>query len=745
MTRLGQGHSSIIRTRLSPLELPHIIEAIFSYLSQFALRHCVRLVCKQWRAFAAPLIDPIDNGDVWSDDLSEKSLQGVMARLERKTILRVQLRLATSDAWVASNWAILLDTIQTLRTKSLMRIQTLHLAGSLFPESRFYPLLPLLSDTLTEIRMERIIHVNTHIGTILALCPHLRTFHISCNNSTCKIVHNTAPPWSGTPESVTGLGQLRLEDLKIKRMHIEQVVLETIITRSPHLRTIRLVELTGENSLSAEGLPDRGSLIQLVADSCPRLEIFHFSANKECLTENAWIGITVRSNNNNLITSRSSRTGTVLESVRLQYQPTDDPHGLWQEPNSSNHNYNNGRPRYALSLSAQDIHLGTSALLQPIVNNLTRLEILSTTEPLYHPPATALSRVLHQYLCSSPLLVHLVAPGVFYRSEYMELRGEIGSDGLYQPKHWDSTTSHPPAGVRRTEKRVWACRRLQTLHIFFGSTPQEEASAENSRTLFGYITRVCPDLQELVIRKTALHVELEGGMCLLTRLHKLQRLTVASLMHATQFGIQDIEWMAKTNEVEATPKESALMRRSRRLSQLLRQMIPKRLAPGPKIDVVDMQRMHQLYLKAKDVSRVLTVADMEGVGSDADLDAWRCCGQRYSTFPSSSSSSSLVSSVLKGRESPAATAVEMKVEAEEEQGVKAKEHQEQYQEREGVCWPRLEFFGLTFLKHRIRSPTRSRHSLPATEKAILTMMMQIRPEVEIRLDQGLFNELFSKS
>lgn len=739
MTHPGQGHPSIIRTRLSPLELPHIVDAIFSYLSQFSLRHCVRLVCKQWRAFAAPLIDPIDDGDVWSDDLSEKSLQGVMARLERKTILRVQLRLATSDAWVASNWAILLDTIQTLRTKSLMRIQTLHLAGSLFPESRFYPLLPLLSDSLAEIRMERIIHVDTHIGTILALCPRLRTFHISCSNSTCKIVHNTAPPWSGTPESVTGLGPLRLEDLKIKHMHIEQVVLETIITRSPHLRTIRLIELTGENSLSAEGLPDRGSLIQLVADSCPRLEIFHFSANKECLTEDAWIGITARGNNNTLTRRGSSRLRTVLESVQLQYQPTDDPHGLWELPNDCDKN-NNDRPRYALSLSAQDIHSGTSKLLQPIVNNLTRLEILSTTEPLYYSPATALSHILHEYLCSSPLLAHLVAPGVFYRSEYMELRGEVGLDGLYQPRHWNSTTSHPPAGVRRTAKRVWACRRLQTLHIFFGSTPQEEASAVNSRILFGYITRVCPDLQELVIRKTALHVELEGGMCLLTRLHKLQRLTVASLMHATRFEIQDIEWMAKTDAVEAAPKESALVRRSKRLSQLLRHMIPKRLAPGPKHDIVGIRHMHQLYLKGKDVSQTLTVADMEGVGSDADLDAWRCFGQRYSTIPFSSPSS-LVSSLVKvGEESMAAS----KVEAEPREKPKEQDQQQQ-QQGEMICWPSLEFFGLTFLKHRIKSPTRSRHSLPATEKAILAMMTQIRPEVEIRLDQGLFNELFSMS
>ncbi|KAF9097799.1 hypothetical protein BGX23_007895 [Mortierella sp. AD031] len=728
MTLSGHGHQSITRTRLSPLELPHILEAIFSCLSQFTLRHCVRLVCKQWRVFVAPLIDPIDDGDVWSDDSCEKSLQGVMARLERKTILRIQIRLAISDAWVASNWAILLDTIQTLRTKSLMRIQRVHLVGSLFPESRFYPLLPLLSDTLTEIRMERVTHVNTHIGTILALCPRIQTFHISCSNSTCEIVHNTSPPWPGTPEAVSGLGTLRLEDLKIKHMHIETSVLETIIARSPHLRTIRLIELIGQNYLSAEGLPDRRSLIQLVAESCPRLEIFHFSANKECLEEGAWIGMTTRDT-----LSRSSRSPTrVLQSIQLEYpyaqciafreQEQAQEHDQEQHQDQEQQLCSDQLLRHALSLSAHDIHSRTSVLLQPIVNTLTRLEILSTMEPHYQSPATELSHILHEYLCSSPHLLHLVAPGVFYRSEYMELRGDIGTDGLYQPKHWDSTTSHPPAGVRRIQKRVWACRRLQTLHIFFGSTPQEEASAANSRTLFGYITRVCPDLRELVIRKTALHVELDGGMCLLTRLHKLQRLTVASLMHATRFRTQDIEWMAKTNAANVVPKESTLSRQSKRLSRLLQQLIPKRLAPGLKLDIVGMRHVHRLYLRSKDVAMPLTVADMEGVGSEADLDAWRYWGQRYTT----------PSPILR-----VPTAAE---------GDRVGEKGEQEQQKEELtCWPCLEFFGLTFLKHRIKSPSRSRLSVPATEKAILAMMTQIRPEVEIRLDQDLFNELFSMS
>ncbi|KAF9934284.1 hypothetical protein FBU30_002702 [Linnemannia zychae] len=731
MTPSGQGHSSsMVRTRLSPLELPHIVDLIFSYLSQFTLRHCVRLVCKQWRAFAAPWIDPIDNGDVWSDDFSEKALQGVMARLERKTILRVQIRLATSDAWVASNWAILLDTLRALRMKSLMRIQRLHLAGSLFPETRFYPLLPLLSETLTEIRMERIVHVDTHIGTILALCPWLRILHISCNNSTSRIIYNTAPHWPGTPDGINGMSMLRLEDLKIKHMHIDQEVLEAIITRSPHLRAIRLIELIGERSLSAEGLPHRKNFIQLCADSCPRLEIFHLSASRAVLTKGEWIGITVKGNNLSRKNSGiKSTSGVALESTRLQNQLVPQ---VWQAYN------NNNRLRYALSLSAQDIHSGTSMLLQPIVNSLTRLEILSTTEPLYQTPATALSHYLHEYLCSSPLLMHLVAPGVLYRSEYLELRGDIGEDGLYQPKHWDSTTSHPPVGVERTEKRVWACRRLQTLHIFFGSTPQEEASAATSRTLFGYIARVCPDLQELVIRKTALHIELDGGMCLLTRLHKLQRLTVASLMHATKFGLQDIEWMAKTNAAEAALKESSTLFRSKRLSQFLQKIMPKRLTLSSKIDIVELQHQHQLYLKSKDIAQLLTVEDMEGVGSDADLDAWRYYGHRLVIPPSLPSSRTTI--VAREPEEVREEGEGWEYRQEHQQGRKSKEQQDQ---ETMVCWPNLEFFGLTFLKHRIKSSTRSRQTLAATEKAILTMMMQIRPEVEIRLDQGLFNELFS--
>jgi len=131
--------------------------------------------------------------------------------------------------------------------------------------------------------------------------------------------------------------------------------------------------------------------------------------------------------------------------------------------------------------------------------------------------------------------------------------------------------------------------------------------------------------------------------------------------------------------------------------------------------------MHQLYLKGKDVSQSLTVADMEGVGSDADLEAWRIFGQRYAILPS-------MGSRFAGNTGMAA--------AVDDAGEEPMELR---------CWPHLEFFGLTFLKHRIKSPTRPRLAGPGTEKAILAMMTQIRPEVEIRLDQGLFNELFSMS
>ncbi|KAG0052816.1 hypothetical protein BGZ90_006380 [Linnemannia elongata] len=153
---------------------------------------------------------------------------------------------------------------------------------------------------------------------------------------------------------------------------------------------------------------------------------------------------------------------------------------------------------------------------------------------------------LHDYLCASPHLLHLMAP-----------KSAISLDAL--DIHFRLTQGHPPPSAvsnyqqqqqqqqQHQIPKVWACQRLQTLHIAL--LPQK-ATALSSRLIFGYISRVCPRLQDLEIHgpehlshyahewpveeegsNGRLCVRLESGLCLLSRLKDLERLVVGTVHH----------------------------------------------------------------------------------------------------------------------------------------------------------------------------------------------------------------------
>ncbi|KAG0305613.1 hypothetical protein BGZ98_003865 [Dissophora globulifera] len=130
--------------------------------------------------------------------------------------------------------------------------------------------------------------------------------------------------------------------------------------------------------------------------------------------------------------------------------------------------------------------------------------------------------------------------------------------------------------------KVWACRNLKTLHLeftrrrhiqhhnapcsthstpassislasinFFGSSSNRPSNAvvlENSpllsRIVYGYISRFCPHLQDLLIRGYRLNMTLKGGFCLLTRLRDLKWIAISQ--YDCQFKERDIlPWVAK--------------------------------------------------------------------------------------------------------------------------------------------------------------------------------------------------------
>lgn len=251
-------------------------------------------------------------------------------------------------------------------------------------------------------------------------------------------------------------------------------------------------------------------------------------------------------------------------------------------------------------------------------NHLTDLEILPMTDwtPRW-------GNALHEFLCESPLLEHLRAGSISYYIENLDLNGLLpGADDIASDSEADDNDNNNHNNVRdqssvstrstferryhdspptsKKELKVWACRNLKTLHLEFsrerpkvqpngvrlvssytaatstsnqssstrsrsGSSsstvmvPLSDNSSRLSRVVYGYISRFCPNLQDLLIRAYRLNMTLRGGFTLLTRLRKLKRVSISQYdCHFTErdmlpwimkrrqplSGIQALQWKA---------------------------------------------------------------------------------------------------------------------------------------------------------------------------------------------------------
>ncbi|KAF9920474.1 hypothetical protein FBU30_009702 [Linnemannia zychae] len=206
-------------------------------------------------------------------------------------------------------------------------------------------------------------------------------------------------------------------------------------------------------------------------------------------------------------------------------------------------------------------------LREEVPNVITTLELKFS-----HGPQFSLDSVLHRYLCSSPHLLHLKAPDTFYLVEHLDIHGRIETSATQTLGQRHVTGNKSGTHSLVDPPGIWLCKNLQTLHISFrlvtsvpvstlcttdshavshGSLSYTHPPKINSRIVFGYISRVCPHLKDLQIRATEnfywgswipygtwaslinrqrLNFSLDSGFCLLARLRSLERLTFGYIM-----------------------------------------------------------------------------------------------------------------------------------------------------------------------------------------------------------------------
>ncbi|KAG0349905.1 hypothetical protein BG005_010568 [Podila minutissima] len=147
----------------------------------------------------------------------------------------------------------------------------------------------------------------------------------------------------------------------------------------------------------------------------------------------------------------------------------------------------------------QELSLGSTDLPQTWANMLPQLfdwlhvsSLLTSFEitPSKHGPSRGGQHVelLHLYLCSEGArrLRHLRVKGIYFPSEYL--------------------TQSPPRGQPTMQPAaVWKCRQLETLHVRFENVRNGEETAREARQMFGYLSRVCPELRDLWIARRDLN------------------------------------------------------------------------------------------------------------------------------------------------------------------------------------------------------------------------------------------------
>lgn len=203
--------------------------------------------------------------------------------------------------------------------------------------------------------------------------------------------------------------------------------------------------------------------------------------------------------------------------------------------------------------------------LAHVQNTITYLEIaclprsgmdIYVIKNAWHSRASEIGLVhsgLHTFLCSAPLLLHLKTDLVWCSAEWLDLFPE---SNLHSFKHTADAAGRNSdrSGVSNTttdrSPRVWACRDLQTLVLSFtlsDGNHGRQLTAPASRVVFGYLSRVCPKLKQLYIGLGDLALDIASGLCLLSRMKRLEVVVVRMSGGARPVWLErlDLSWMAK--------------------------------------------------------------------------------------------------------------------------------------------------------------------------------------------------------
>ncbi|KAF9308826.1 hypothetical protein BG003_010560 [Podila horticola] len=544
--------------RPSPLDVLEVLEQILKYLNSWTLHHSASLVSRQWRSAMEAIVP---HRRTWT---------------EKTHISEIQRSLAQGQENVHEKGSILRELQVCLDPSFPVPLHDR--LSSVFASGHFLTLLRIFHD-----------RGNISLEPVFRHCPHLLSLHVRGGQSLLiqppSAPFSPLPPHANMNDGATRHFERELSVNPFTMPSLTTLVLETLYIHPldvgdlveaflPTLQVLRLKDL----HISPEYNPSSPSPFLTAAE----LRAYWYCAHSHRTLPEQYLDALLRHHYKRAKFRHLHQVQFTLRGASLLHR--------W-------HPLEMQRFFYSLEETVREWVLGYTDMchlwmadpailsdgwclmpepwppLAPIPSHLTSLELVPNWEGVSRDGSDLpdVGAMLHEFLCDAASLKHLKARLLKYNVRYLDVFGVI-----------DVLGGHPKFGARADgarprDTRLWACRGLGTLHLGFQwrgeghlaqfSWPLEESG---SRVLFGYLARVCPDLQDLDIGSRGLDLRLEGGFCLLSELKRLEVLKIdCSVRHVDLKRCRpqsaDLDWIA----VEPVPRQAlkGLFRKMRSIDE----------------------------------------------------------------------------------------------------------------------------------------------------------------------------------
>ncbi|KAK5829017.1 hypothetical protein F5H01DRAFT_315925 [Linnemannia elongata] len=525
----------------SPLDVPELLQHIFSFLNQRSLRTII-LVCRKWLYLNHHRLLREVIWDVrWKHSSPYKALTR-LAGAERLVLNNTQTKISWKSPDLqsllqgmqaskgCSPFALLGTAVGTL-VKTVLRsrpingfshpLRELIISSGDFKDEWINSL--AFPATLTSLKIDKFWEFHIDIARILVACPLLESLDL-CSGNYNVIVQD---PYTDQIKDVLPT-RLPLRSLVLTNLRAPQSWVEDLLTITPDLETLKLIR---HDKYYAERISEhwdwdrfRAHLLSL---SLPRKQLFYGEHWHHC---------------HDLLPLETDLTicPNTKERTFLYYDLT---------------------PKVVAFLKEQPVFLTSLEILLPRYLGCA----LDGWNMYGKLPYTA--RPLHQLLCECPNLRHLRTLKMACMTDFMDVHRRIPlyptlESTDYGQEWWQEDTQRSPLPIN--VPGIWICRGLQTLHLELHLHDRAiKKGKHHSRILYGYIATVCPQLIDLRVRfphfcnlpsprswwtKYEPYV-LEGGLCLLSKLRHLERLWI---IHGKFFcqSPSELNWLAQFGRTE---------------------------------------------------------------------------------------------------------------------------------------------------------------------------------------------------